>query len=490
MSNTSRFYILFFAISAIFLAPLHANSDDEAFIWPVRAPKYVSASFGEPRPGRFHMGLDFKTGGAVGKEVYAVGDGQVVRIRTSPFGYGKSLYVKLDTGQTVLYGHLSKFTDEIENELFTMRLNKGSYDINWYPKAGRFLIKAGEVIARSGDTGGGGAHLHLEIRDRNNAPENPLKYGFPVRDTIKPVMGAVLLIPLDAASSVNGLSRSFVLDFKNNSSAPVLITGRVGLAVAGYDRANNAKNKLGLYHVAMSIDSTEVFSKTYDSLRYDEDRFGGFDNFPGRQTNGNGYLSALFRQTGNTIDIYEGDGVLSAESLSPGGHHDISILGVDFMGNESRRSFAVAYGHMPVLASAEFESGNKIAVVGYYSFGELESLVIDRALEDGSYVPVVELPLSGSSYDETIDIGDAEGGEGASFRLQLVADSKASRPVYINRPEVAQEGNGSSALTIDSQLIHDRVVVDVTSKGRLSSHPVITVLREIGRASCRERVYC
>ena len=148
------------------------------FPWPVDAPHQISSSFGEPRPGRFHMGLDFKSAGVTGKEVYALGDGHISRVRTNPYGYGKALHIKLDSGYTVVYGHLSGFTPEIEEALFHMRIEKRSYDIDWWPGDGEFPVKKGDLVAWSGDTGSGGPHLHLEIRDGNNAPLNPLAFGF------------------------------------------------------------------------------------------------------------------------------------------------------------------------------------------------------------------------------------------------------------------------------------------------------------------------
>ena len=83
--------------------------------WPIKSPKRISSSFGEPRPGRFHFGVDFKSGGVTGKKVVAIGNGYISRVRTSPFGYGKGLYLTLDSGKTAVYGHLSGYIPEIED---------------------------------------------------------------------------------------------------------------------------------------------------------------------------------------------------------------------------------------------------------------------------------------------------------------------------------------------------------------------------------------
>jgi len=118
------FMFLFMCLSLCLCLFSRRTSADEPFPWPIRSPKSISSTFGEPRPGRFHLGLDFKSGGAVGKKVLALGDGYILRVRTSPFGYGKGLYVKLDSGETIVYGHLSGYMPEIEDILFKKRIEK------------------------------------------------------------------------------------------------------------------------------------------------------------------------------------------------------------------------------------------------------------------------------------------------------------------------------------------------------------------------------
>ena len=60
--------------------------------WPLAAPKALTSTFGEYRPGRFHAGLDIKTWGKEGYPILAVDDGYVWRVRTSPWGYGRAIY--------------------------------------------------------------------------------------------------------------------------------------------------------------------------------------------------------------------------------------------------------------------------------------------------------------------------------------------------------------------------------------------------------------
>jgi len=87
----------------------------------------------------YHTGVDFAV--PVGTDVVAVADG---KIENASWGkaYGTALVQKVEGGW-VIYAHLSKT----------------------FVKAGD-AVKAGEVIAKSGNTGNSsGPHLHFEYRD-------------------------------------------------------------------------------------------------------------------------------------------------------------------------------------------------------------------------------------------------------------------------------------------------------------------------------------
>ena len=58
------------------------------FVPPFDFPLTLSGNFGEIRSNHFHGGLDFKTGGVIGKPVRALADGYISRIRvTNGSGY-------------------------------------------------------------------------------------------------------------------------------------------------------------------------------------------------------------------------------------------------------------------------------------------------------------------------------------------------------------------------------------------------------------------
>jgi murein DD-endopeptidase MepM/ murein hydrolase activator NlpD len=87
----------------------------------------------------YHTGIDVAC--KVGTDVIAVADGKIEKANWGA-SYGVQLVQKIEGGW-VIYAHLSKT----------------------FVKAGD-VIKAGEVIAKSGNTGNSsGPHLHFEMRD-------------------------------------------------------------------------------------------------------------------------------------------------------------------------------------------------------------------------------------------------------------------------------------------------------------------------------------
>ena len=87
--------IRFLIISILFFNTLNNIPKDKTiFIPPVKIPLSLSSNFGELRIDHFHSGLDIKTQGVTGKEVFATSDGYIYRISVSPGGFGKALYLR------------------------------------------------------------------------------------------------------------------------------------------------------------------------------------------------------------------------------------------------------------------------------------------------------------------------------------------------------------------------------------------------------------
>ncbi len=263
---------------ALLGSPTLFFAQTRTYRWPTNASRVLNSTFGEYRPAHFHSGVDIKTWEKEGFRVFAVRNGYVARIHVSPFGYGKALYLKLDTGEFAVYGHLQRFAPKIERYVRQIQKSRRHYSVDLYPKPNRFPIRRGEVIAFTGRTGIGAPHLHFEIRDALNHPLNPLLKHFRLEDTVWPTITGFGVIPFDRFSQVDGepLPKIFTVQRVRRGRFrlphPVQVWGTLGLAVSAYDRTAAIPNKCSVYRLSLELDGHTLFSTQYDSLSFDKTR--------------------------------------------------------------------------------------------------------------------------------------------------------------------------------------------------------------------------
>lgn len=170
---------------------------------PLDPPLTVTGGFGEYRNGHFHAGFDLGTGGRLGKPVRAPETGWVERVRCSGVGYGRSVYLRAMDGRTFQLGHLDAFAKSIDRYVRVAQDSSGQYEQDLWPAAGELPVRAGEVVAWSGQSGAGGPHLHFEIR-RGDFAFHPQRAGLVVTDRKPPTIPRVTLEPLDDSSAIAG----------------------------------------------------------------------------------------------------------------------------------------------------------------------------------------------------------------------------------------------------------------------------------------------
>lgn len=239
---------------------------------PVKIPVYLSATFAEIRTNAFHAGVDIRTQGVEGKEVFAVADGYVSRIGVSPFGYGKVLYITHDDGFTSVYAHLSKFNKKIGDFVKMKQYEDKSFSQNILLEEDVFPIKRGDFLGFTGNSGGsGGPHLHYEIRYTDTQePVNPLFFGLKIKDNIKPCIKGLAIYPLEN-SIVNGSTSPFYTYSLDNPSFEV--GGDIAFGINVFDQADGSNNKNGPYSIELFADEKLIFSITSYKYSYSETRY-------------------------------------------------------------------------------------------------------------------------------------------------------------------------------------------------------------------------
>ena len=214
-TTSMRFFLFFLLISRAVIAQTVYPQD--YFQPPLAIPMQLSGNFGELRPNHFHAGFDFKTQQREGLEVHAAADGYVSRIKISPFGNGKAIYINHPNGFTTVYCHLQTATGAIEAYIKKTHYKEQANEIEMFPQANELVVKKGDVIALSGNSGSSeGPHLHFEFRDtKTEKIINPMFFGFDknFKDTKKPIVSAVYVYPLDGATA-NKSKQPFDAEFK------------------------------------------------------------------------------------------------------------------------------------------------------------------------------------------------------------------------------------------------------------------------------------
>ncbi|GAG51879.1 unnamed protein product, partial [marine sediment metagenome] len=202
--------------------------------------------------------------------------GYIYRVSTSFKGYGKALYLKLRDGRIVVYGHLSKFEDELGEEIRKLQMSVRRYNHNLFFTPDEYPVKRGQVIGYSGSSGARAPHLHFEIRSAGNNPLNPLKYGFPFADNRPPVFEKLAIRHYENGFAPGNPCDIEIINVAEGIGAgeyvigdTVIGTGYMALAVSGGDRIDGKGFLYGFYSLRLRVDDSVIFSMNSDSITYE-----------------------------------------------------------------------------------------------------------------------------------------------------------------------------------------------------------------------------
>lgn len=297
----------------------------------------LSATFAEFRNGHFHAGLDMRTGGAIGKPVYAAADGYVAKVSVSPWGGGKILYIKHPNGYTSVYMHLNDYAGAIGRAVLKEQYRTQSFSIIKLFEPDELPVKKGQLIAHSGNTGGsGGPHLHFELRrggeedlHTHAVTINPLRFGISYNDNLTPVIRGIRLYPTDGQP----------VDLAKSDEAT--IAGPFYLGIYATDAAEGSTARNGVDHLEVFVDGELFFKYMTSEFPLDSGRISNaLIDHPHFLKSREAYL--LTRQLpgarGGWIPVCKGDGILR---FAAGSTHRIAVRAYDIKDNLTERTFTV-----------------------------------------------------------------------------------------------------------------------------------------------------
>ena len=331
-----------------------AQSLDTAYYdFPLRnVAGYYSANFGEMRPNHFHSGIDFKTDGVEGKSVVAVADGYVSRVSQSPTGYGLALYVTHPNGTTSVYGHLSRFRKDIADFVFAERHRLKRSQVDLYCKPDQFVVRRGEEIARSGNTGSSqGPHLHFEIRDaKTQKTLNTIAQRvFTPKDDISPYIMKVHYVEVDTVRGVPchsklatyTVNKADANTYRTAQKSPIKVGRKGYFIVETSDRKNDVANTYGVYNMVAKLDGKPIFEYRNDGFPFELSRYcNAVSYYPIQRRSRNEVMRAAMLQ-GGTDYLYPTLVNRGIVTTSEGETRNVEFVITDDCGNTSTLSFDI-----------------------------------------------------------------------------------------------------------------------------------------------------
>lgn len=353
----SKTVILFLTVcpffsSAQFSRPEEKFPAGEKYLYPINPgyPGSLAGTMGELRNTHFHSGIDIRTNNIIGLPVLASKSGYISRITVSPSGYGNVLYITHPDGNTTLYAHLDKFSGPVAAFVLQEQYRQKQGDVDLFFKENQFLVKRGDTVALSGNSGSSsGPHLHFDIRDPNNFALNPLLVeSFPeITDNLPPAIEKIALKTLDINSRINDrfgrfefyaqrVGKNFILP------VPIMATGNIGVEILAKDKlALKSRFYGGVNYIEMMVDSQLVFNQSIDKINIAETRsIYTLMDFKTLRTHGTRFYK-LYVDDGNDLKFYDKSPGRGKIKIDPARASKVRITMRDTYGNTSNVSFSL-----------------------------------------------------------------------------------------------------------------------------------------------------
>lgn len=263
----------------LFFLVTHSFAQEVDYHWPIDSPRVITGNYGEMRPNHFHSGIDFSTNSLVNLPIYCVDNGYVSRIKISSGGFGKCVYVTHPNGKVSVYAHLNSLNPALTDILKKEQYAKQNYEIEIFPRSKNAILKKGELIGLSGNTGNStGPHLHFELRDeKTEMPLNPLQF-FQIIDTVLPSIQQVAFYNLADTSSPKFLISFPIKKLKNDSlviakDSIILKNSILGFAFSAFDQFVPKGNPNNVYSANVFFDGRLIYSHSMNTISFEDTRY-------------------------------------------------------------------------------------------------------------------------------------------------------------------------------------------------------------------------
>ncbi|TYP96060.1 peptidase M23-like protein [Tenacibaculum adriaticum] len=445
-----KFYYSLFLLIIYSFGYSQTQYPQNYFSPPLKTPVILAGTFGELRSNHFHSGVDIKTLNKEGLPIYAPADGYVSRIKVSQYGFGKAIYLEHPNGYTTVYAHLQKFALEMQEYVKNIQYKKQSYYTgNLFPDSLRFLVKKGDVIGYTGDTGSsGGPHLHYEIRNTATGHIiNPLLFGLHPEDTRRPTILSLVVFPLDDESRINGAAHKTTIPFEDlgNGIFKAEYTnanGFIGLGVSAFDRLDKANNKNGLYSLEMKLNGNRVYYHDVETFSFPESKYINllidyehYAKFKKR-------VQKTYKVKGNRLSLYKDLVDNGKIHIKEGENYNIEIIAKDFVGNTSIVKLPIRGVKNNVVFKEKDTTAYKIKATNFHKFQQknvtvafpkntfYNNLYLDFSVIEG--IAKVHEPIVPLDKNFTLTFDTSNYSEKEKQQIYIANVTKEKYPYYVS----------------------------------------------------------